>query len=370
MTNVCVLGFGCVANQDNIFIMKGLLTEAGYDLVDSPEKAEVVVIGTCTVKLTTENKMRSLIVSVKDKKLVITGCMPQAQKKLCEDIAPDASLVNTCHIKNIVEVVENLLQNKKSLKLGFEKEVKLGLPKIIKDKNIATVQIAEGCRGKCTFCIVKLAKGEIVSYPQEKIVQEISSLVDKGYTKILLTAQDTAAYGLDLDKKSQLPSLINEICKIDKKFILRVGMMNPMHVVDITEELIESFKDEKIFKFLHVPIQSGSDKVLRDMARPVTVEQFKTIVKLFRNNFPGMSIATDVIVGYPTETEDDFKQTVALVKELKFEVFNISKFTPRPGTKASELKPLNTKISKKRSAELDKLFKSYSPVLGSKISTN
>jgi len=362
MISVCVLSFGCVANQDNAFIMKGLLSEAGYDLVDNFEDAEVVVVATCIVKAKTENKMRSLIESVKDKKLIITGCMPQAQQKLCEEIAPNASLVNTYHIKKIVEVVEDLLNGKKCLKLGFVKEVKLGLPKITKERNVATVQISEGCQGKCTFCIVKLAKGDLVSYPLKEIVEEVSSLVDKGYTKILLTAQDTAAYGLDLGEKSQLPLLINEICKIDKKFILRVGMMNPIHVVDMVDELIESFKNEKVFKFLHVPIQSGSDKVLRDMARPVKVEQFETIVNRFRKSFPEISIATDVIVGYPTETEEDFEKTVSLIKKIQPEVFNISRFGSRPGTEAAKLKPLITQEVKRRSLELDKLFKSYSPV--------
>ncbi len=356
MTKICILGFGCASNQDNAFIMKGLLKEANFELVSDPENVDIVIIVTCIVKSTTENRMRSLIEKLKHKKLIIAGCMPQAQEKICKDLAPGASLINTCHIKNIVEVVEDLIQEKRCDKLGFQKEIKLNLPKITKEKNIATIQISEGCKGSCSFCIVKFAKGKLVSYPQNMIINEIRTLVNNGYKKILLTAQDTVVYGMDTKEQSQLPSLINEICKIDKQFTLRVGMMNPMYVIEVLDELIEAYKNEKVMKFLHIPIQSGSDKVLQDMNRNIQVNEFIEIVQKFRKHFPDISISTDIIVGYPTETEHDFQKTLKLVKEIKPEVLNISKFGSRPGTLASKLKQLPSEEIKRRSIELTKEF--------------
>ena len=148
-----------------------------------------------------------------------------------------------------------------------------------------------------------------------------------------------------------------EIIKIEGEFVVRVGMANPEHVKKYYKELAEVYKNEKIMKFLHIPIQSGSDKILKEMNRKYTIEEFKEIVNHFRKEIPGITISTDIIVGYPTETQEDFEQTVELFKELKFGVINISKFASRPRTKASKLKQLDTKIIKERSVELTKTYK-------------
>jgi len=158
-----------------------------------------------------------------------------------------------------------------------------------------------------------------------------------------------------LDINENLPSLLREVVKIEGNFLIRVGMGNPQYMKSFIPELVEVYKNDKIMKFLHIPVQSGSDKVLKEMKRGHTVEDFKNIVKEFRNNIPDMNIATDVIVGYPTETKADFLQTKKLIEEIKPEVINISKFASRPGTEAAKLKPMRTQVVKYRSGILDKV---------------
>jgi len=352
MKTIYIESYGCFANQDNESIMKGLLVKEGFKVINNEKNADIIIINTCVVKGSTASKMISRIRHFKDKNLIISGCMPESETKLCRKLAPNASLINTFHVTDTINAVKSLLNNNPIELLGKRKEILLDLPKI-EDKRLI-IQISQGCNSYCSFCETKLAKGVLISYPKEKIIQEIKNKI-RFHKTINLTATDTGCYGFDI--KTNLPELLNEIVKIKGNFKIRIGMMNPEHVIKYSDELIEIYKNPKIIKFIHIPLQSGSDKVLKEMNRGYTIQQYKTIVKKLKKEIPNIHIATDLIVGYPSETEKDFRETLKLVKELKFNVINISKFSPRPGTKASKLKQLTSQEIKKRSILLHNLYK-------------
>ena len=355
MASILIKTFGCTANQDNEAIMAGLLLESGHSLVKDDVDADIIVVNSCVVKSATENRIFQLLKDLKDKKIIITGCMPGAQPNRLKKIAPNASLLSTQHTTDIVYAVEKMLKGEIITLNSKRKENKAFVSKL-RPKEIATIQIGEGCADICYFCQTKLAKGHIFSFPVEDIKKEVEHVVKNGYKIIYLTSQDNGAYGLDKNKISQLANLLKELIKVEGKYEIRVGMTNPRHIIPIIDDLVKVYKNDKIKKFLHIPVQSGSNKVLKEMNRKHSVDDFLVLVDKFRKEFEDFNIATDIIVGYPTENEEDFNDTIELIKKIKPEVINISKFTPRPLTKASKMKQLKSEIIKDRSKKLADVY--------------
>ena len=191
------------------------------------------------------------------------------------------------------------------------------------------------------------------SYAIGEIVKRVQRDLVSGFNEIWLTSQDTACYGRDL--ATSLADLLSEVCKIKEKFFVRVGMMTPNCAMELLDDLIDAYKDEKVFKFLHLPVQSGDDRILRLMNRFYSVEDFKKVVYTFRKKFPKITVATDVICGFPSESRDAFEHTVQLVEEVQPDIVNISKFFPRPRTPATKMKqlpPKEVKVRSRRMAEL------------------
>jgi len=213
---------------------------------------------------------------------------------------------------------------------------------------IAVIPIAMGCVGKCSYCIVKRARGELRSYKPEKIREAVRSAVERGAKEVRITSQDCSAYGWD-SFGIKLPELLEMITSVEGDFRIRVGMMNPFTAIHILDELLEAFDSKKIFKFFHLPVQSGSDKVLGDMRRNYKVADFVEIVNSIRKRFKYSTICTDFIIGFPTETEVDFFSSLNLLEAVKPEKVNITRFSSRPGTEASKLKDLLEREKKKRS---------------------
>ncbi|MBS3108448.1 tRNA (N(6)-L-threonylcarbamoyladenosine(37)-C(2))-methylthiotransferase [Candidatus Woesearchaeota archaeon] len=354
MANVCLVTYGCTANQDNSDIIKGILNENKHYIIQNAESADVVIINSCVVKGVTANKVKSAVEKFRNKKLIITGCMAESEQKLLKRIAPKASLVNTFHITKINDAVNGLMNNRVDFYIGKRKENILGLPKLFNENKIS-LQIAQGCTSACNFCETKLAKGYVKSYSEEEIAKELKRYLKLGHKKINITSTDNGCYGLDLN--TNLPRLLKKLAAVNGRFSLRVGMMNPEHVKKFLDGLIDAYKDKKIIKFLHVPVQSGSDKVLKEMNRNYSIKDFKEIVKRFRKEFHKIDIITDVIAGYPSESEDDFSKTVSLIEEIKPDVLNISKYSPRPGTTSARLRQLSTHIVKERTRILTNGFK-------------
>lgn len=345
---IYIITYGCSANVNNSEIITGILEKNNHVIV-SEDEAELIVINTCTVKGPTENRIIKKMQDIKVP-IIVTGCMADAQKETIRKIRKNAILVSLTNLKNINKAIE---EQKDFLEKN--REIKLELPKKNKNSAIEILQIAEGCVGNCSYCITKLAKGELFSYPEELIVNAIEK--SKIY-EIWLTSQDCGAYGID--RGTNLIELLKQILSLKKDFRLRLGMMNPDHVLSFLDELIEIYKDKRVFKFLHIPVQSGNDEILKKMNRKYSVEDFKKIITRFKESIPEINISTDIIVGFPGETEDQFQESYDLIKEIEPDTLNISKFWPRPKTKAAEMEQLDVNIRNERSRKMQELHKEIS----------
>jgi len=351
--------YGCSANQSHSEVMLGLLRNECL-IVTEPEKADVLIINTCIVKEPTEKRMiyriKKLREDFPEKKMIIAGCMPVAEYKLLRKIEPDASLLGPFNTLEIVKCVKDVFKSK--VELLDEKKEKPCLSKQRFNPHINIVEISQGCLGNCSYCIVKKAKGRLKSYSINDIVRDIELSLKSGCKEVWLTSQDCGCYGMDID--TDLIDLLRQVTQIKGDFRVRLGMSNPNHIKPILSDLIDIYKDKKIYKFLHIPLQSGSDKVLRDMNRQYVTEDFRQIVTKFRQEIPNVTIWTDIIVGFPEETERDFKETIKILKETKPDFVNISKFGLRPGIEAEKMKRIPNVIIKKRSRQISDLVDSIS----------
>ncbi|MEM7822961.1 MAG: tRNA (N(6)-L-threonylcarbamoyladenosine(37)-C(2))-methylthiotransferase [Candidatus Aenigmatarchaeota archaeon] len=332
---------GCSASRRDAEIIAGIISKK-VDLVKNPDLADVIILNTCIVKKPTEQKMIKRIgyFSSLGKKLIITGCMPEVLSGMIEKINKNASMLSTNMISHIESVFERTIIGQK-VKLIGKKEVKTCLPKKRLNPVIDVIEIASGCNHNCSYCITKLVKGHIIPYPKEMIIEELKTGLKEGCKEFWITAQDVAAY-------PNLPGLIEEITNIDGDFFVRLGMMNPANLLPIAKELVRAYKSPRLFKFLHLPLQSGSDTILESMNRGYHARDFLKIVRTFRNTLDELTLWTDVIIGYPGESEDDFEKTIKIVKKVKPDFVNISKFGKRPGTKAFSLKELPKNIVNER----------------------
>lgn len=351
MKKVYIKTYGCQANIADSEAIAGLLREEGYDLVNSENEAEYVIVNTCSVKNDTQSRELHYLRNIaKTKKIIVGGCLTKTI-----DIRKYAPEIEAVFDTNSLLKLPNILENPHDEFSDKKETERLKVPIIRTKQDIGIIPIGQGCLNKCDFCATKLARGNLVSYRIGDIKRALEECVKDNCKEIYLTSQDNGCYGFDI--KTSLPELLNELVNMGGNYKIRVGMMNPWHVVKILDPLIKSYQDEKIIKFLHVPVQSGSEKVLKNMKRIHTVENFKLIVNKFREEFPKISIATDIIVGYPLETDKDFEETLSLVKEIKPEVINVSKFSSRHGTEASKLKQLPSQVIDERSKKLNELIR-------------
>ena len=344
--------YGCSASYADGEMIMGLLRERGYELSDE-SRSDVNVIVTCCVKTPTANRMLHRIRLLGSKPLVVAGCMPKAERSSIEKVNPNASLVGPDRISKVVDAVEAALEGRKAVYLDG-KEIKLGYPRVVRNPVVGIVEIGSGCLGHCTFCQTKLAKGRLFSYPPELILKEVERFVKAGAKEIWLTSTDDGAYGLD--RGLSIGELVKMVARVEGEFMIRVGMMSPEPLKKVLDGLLEAYELEKVFKFAHVPVQSGSDRVLSLMGRGYTSGEFSDLVKRLRE-VKGMTIATDVIVGFPTESEDEFYETVELIRRLKPDVVNLSKFSARPGTEAFRMKQLDNRTVKSRSVRMAKVIR-------------
>ncbi|MBM3199592.1 tRNA (N(6)-L-threonylcarbamoyladenosine(37)-C(2))-methylthiotransferase [Candidatus Woesearchaeota archaeon] len=349
---VFIKTFGCELNRADSEVIAGLLDKEGFKLVSSLKESDVVIVNSCGVKLPTQNKVLEYIKKVpKNKRVVVGGCLPKMLN--VKIYCPNVDLVFDT---NSITKIAQLIKQNKSL-LSDEKEDRISLPVVRIRKEVAIIPIAQGCLGSpCAYCSVKKARGDLKSYKKEDILKQVDKAVKEGCVKIRLTAQDTGCWGKDFGQK--LPHLLKSVLAVEGGFEVRLGMTNPNYALEYLGELVDIYKSPKMKKFLHIPVQSGSDKVLQEMERKYSVQDFEKVVKKFRKDVPEICIATDIIVGFPTETGDDFKKTLDLVKKIKPEVLNISKFGMRPGTLAANMKQLPSQEIKRRSVILHKLFRS------------
>jgi threonylcarbamoyladenosine tRNA methylthiotransferase CDKAL1 len=347
MAKIWVEAYGCSASFSDSEMISGLIVNGGHTLAENPDDSDLSVIVTCSVKDATASKMIHRIKESNSKPLVVAGCLPKAEKDTVEKFAENASLLGPNSIGKTLQVIQSTLDGKKLIALEDSDISKVGLPKIRLNPAVGIVEIASGCMSECTFCQTKLSKGDLQSYRVGDIVRQVKTEISDGCSEVWLTSTDNGCYGFDID--SDLPELINSVVEIPDKFFVRVGMMNPMYMPRIRDNLLKSFDSSKVFKFLHVPVQSGSDKVLNDMKRGHTASTFRDVVNQFREKFGKFTISTDVIVGFPTETEEDFEMTMNLLRDTKPDIVNLSRYSQRPGTDAAEMVQIDVAEVKRRS---------------------
>ena len=345
---IFVKTFGCTFNKRDSEIIKGVLSTNQFEIVDSEEKADIIVVNSCGVKDQTQSKIIFYIESL-NKPVYLGGCLPK--------------ILDLKNIKNVKGVFDtNTINNLPNQINGEIKELfsskklnKLELPVQQDSKDTLIIQISEGCLGDCNYCATKFARGKLKSYSISDIVNAIKGF--KG-TRVNLTSQDTGCYGFDID--TNLAKLLKVLINLPGQFKIRIGMMNPNHLINFKDEFLEVFKSNKIFKFVHLPVQAGNDEVLKAMNRKYKVKDFISLVKEIKENFFRVTIATDIIIGFPGETDEQHWDTLNLLRDLSPEVVNISKYWPRPKTKAAELKPLPTEVIKHRSKIITDICKNIS----------
>ena len=348
--------FGCSFNQASSEIMQGIL-QSKYQLIPSIQDADIIILNTCIVKTNTEakilGKIKSYSETFPDKGLLVAGCMPEAMSEKIQRINPKISMIGPHFVTEVMSAVDAIAEHKQFIQLGKRKEIKVGMPRKFQNPLIAIIQIAQGCLNACSYCITKQAMGTLQSYPLDRLLEEAKLYLNKGCKEIWLTAQDTGCYGLDLN--SSLPLLLEQLIQLPYEFKVRVGMMNPRNFLPLTEPLLEVFGNPKLYKFLHIPIQSGNDEILVKMNRQYRIAEVANHLSIWKQKFPDLTISIDIIVGYPSETAPQFEDTIAMVKRLQPDIVNISKFGARPKTPAAQLKPLPSHIIKERSTILSML---------------
>ncbi len=405
--------YGCTMNHGEAEILRRRLLSGGH-MLTTQEKAELNILFTCVVIQQTERRMLKRIKALAElgHPILISGCLVTTFPEKARDIVPNALpnpsglsrtsssnatqhfvLHGSTGIRNYVPHALSafgqpalgnqrfpralMIPPSRLSELGVEeleiwvregKEPKLGkgekifpidelfcadIPEPL-ERTTFIVPISQGCLGNCTYCITKIARGQLDSYPIEEIADMVKAAVENGYREIQLTSQDTSIYGRDRGKS--LPELLEKLCGISGDFRIRVGMMNPAGPGPIPRRLIRAYSSKKVFKFLHLPVQSGDNSIIRAMKRGYTLEDFKKIVKEFRAAFPELTLSTDIIVGFPGEDEAAFQRSVQLIEEIRPDLINITRYSERPGTEAAALPgKVHGGISKERSRVLTKL---------------
>jgi MiaB-like tRNA modifying enzyme len=336
--------FGCKLNVADSFACEKVLR--GFLLPSLEEEADLVLVNSCGVIDKTERKVIKKIKEYKKKGkfVILTGCLPYISDKKLDEVVD--RVVGIRDLKKIKEILKEVTKKKEGS----------GGVESLKVPTTAVISIAEGCLGDCTYCGTKLARSILKSKKQDDILKEVNYFLERGVKEIQITSQDLAVYGMERGKQ-ELPELLEKIISIDKFFRLRLGMTNPGYTKKILPQLMKIYESEKIYNYIHIPVQSGDDEILKKMNRKHTVSDFVEICDSFYEKFDNFITATDIIVGFPEESEENFKKTYNLIKKIRPHIVNITRFSPRSGTKASEMKDMPEKIKKERSRKLNQLTK-------------
>lgn len=352
---VFIVGYGCCSNIALTRTIEVLLSETGFEIVNSLDKADFAVMNTCTVKTETEQRMLSKIKELSSHcHTVVTGCMANAQAGVLRVNFPDISIVSP----SLLQLISQILSSPTPVTIINVGGLPPLHPKVVNGRLI--VPIARGCLGNCSYCIVKKALGNLRSYPPDYIINCIRNSIAENPSEIFITAQDVAVYGRDLQTDVNLVDLVNEILNMEGKFMVRLGMMTPNRVSVIKERLLDLLKNERVYKFLHMPLQSGDDDILKSMGRQYDSKSFIELANFFRSKIPDLTLVTDVIVGFPEEDNYAFKRTIEVIDSVKPDKVNISRFTPRPHTIANLMPQVPDRVKASRSREMTKICRKIS----------
>ena len=340
---ISLASLGCSKNLVDAEQMLGIINEKGWEIMENEEDADVMVVNTCAFIESAIRESLDCIFELisqkkKDshKKLIVTGCMAQRYKEdILSEIPEVDAVVGTNDFHKIAEVIENLCEEKVVLCDGEERNIE-GLPRMVTTPSYtAYIKIADGCDNKCTYCAIPSIRGKYRSRKIEDIVAEAEKLAEDGAKELIVIAQDTTRYGMDIYGEYKLSELLRELCKIEKLKWVRVHYCYPELV---NEELIRTFKEEeKICNYFDIPIQHSSDKILKRMGRRTNREQLVKMLELIRTEIPDAIIRTSLITGFPGETEEDFDDLLEFVKYAKFDRLGVFAYSQEEGTPAAKL---------------------------------
>lgn len=358
MKTVAFCTLGCKVNQYETNAMMQKMIEAGYEVVDFEAKADIYIINTCTVTNMADKKSRQMLRRVKEINpeaiLVAVGCYAQVAKEKLEQI-PEIDLILGINEKNdIVKYVEQASKNTYVSDVLHQTEFLDFGDVTYTEKTRAVIKVQDGCNQFCSYCIIPYARGRIRSRKPESVIKEITDVAKEGIKEVVITGIHIASYGKDFNTEYRLIDLLEEIQKVDGVQRIRLGSLEPTL---ITEEFVTRLKKlSKICDHFHLSLQSGCDETLKRMNRKYTTNQFRNVVELLRNAYPEVHLTTDVIVGFPGETEEEFNKTYEFLKEIKFYKMHVFKYSPRSGTVAAKMpNQIDGNIKEERSNKLIEL---------------
>lgn len=360
---IALINHGCAKNLVDSELMLGALAKKGYELTLDENEADVVIINTCSFIHDAEKESVDSILQMVDagKRVVVAGCLPQKHKDELKNAIPEIdAMLGATTPEQIVKIIENLSK-------GKIQDIIQNTPKFVYPENVqrqqitvgasSYIKIGDGCNYECGYCIIPKLRGKYVSRPVENIVKEAKQLADKGVTEIVLIAQDTSSYGIDLYGKQALPRLLEELNKIDNLSWIRIMYAYP---TQMTEELINAIaRLDKVVKYVDIPLQHSHPRVLKSMKRPVM--DYEQLVAKLRKMIPDVTVRTSLIVGYPGETEEEFEHLYNFVKNVKFDRMGAFEYSREKGTYSDGLKPqISAKIKHQRYKKLMELQKEIS----------
>lgn len=350
---VAFLTLGCKVNQYESNAMAQKFLDAGYSVCGIKENPDVIIVNTCTVTNIADRKSRHILRKVKEENknsiVVAVGCYVQVAKEKVDEIEEiDLSLGNV-EKKDIVQIIECYIENKKRVEkiidVNKEKEfLEMGL-NTYTEKTRATIKIQDGCNNFCTYCLIPFARGRIRSRSKENVIKEVEQIAKKGIKEVVLTGIHIASYGKENKENNYfLIDLLEDLNKIQGIERIRLGSLEP---TIITEEFAKRLsKLEKICNQFHLSLQSGCDETLKRMNRKYTTKQFEEVAQILRKYFKDVNLTTDIIVGFPGETDEEFEQTYNFLKNISFYKMHIFKYSPREGTLAQKM-PMQVDGNKK-----------------------
>lgn len=359
--HILFISLGCDKNLVDSEVMLGLINQKGYIITNDENEADIIVVNTCCFindakeeSINTILEMAELKKTANLKALIVTGCLAQRYKKEIQDEIPEVdAVVGTSSYENIVKVIEEALEGKTSE--SFED---INVTPNVESKRVLTtggyysyLKIAEGCDKCCTYCIIPKLRGKFRSVPMERLIAEAKSLAEQGVKELMLVAQETTLYGVDLYGEKSLHKLLKELCKIEGIEWIRILYCYPE---EITDELIQVMKEEeKICNYLDMPIQHASDNVLKRMARRTNRQELINIVTKLRKEIPDIALRTTLITGFPGETREDHEQLLDFVDQMEFDRLGVFTYSPEEDTPAANMdNQIEEELKEERKDEL------------------
>ncbi len=360
--NVAFVTLGCKVNQYESNAMAQKFIENNYEICDIEDNPDIIIVNTCTVTNIADRKSRQLLRKAKDENpnavVVACGCYVQVAKDKVDSIEEIDISIGNSEKKDIVQIVENYINQNEMINeiidVNKEKDFsEMGLVTFT-EKTRATIKIQDGCNNFCTYCLIPYARGRVRSRNKENIIKEVKEIAKKGIQEIVITGIHIASYGLDFTDNYRMIDLLEELNKIDGIKRIRLGSLEPSLITDEFTKRLS--KLDKICNHFHLSLQSGCDETLKRMNRKYTTSEFRQVVDRLRKAFKDVNLTTDIIVGFPGETEEEFEKTYKFLKEIKFYKMHIFKYSPREGTPASKMpNQVDGNIKEERSQKLIEL---------------